>query len=667
MRYLQYDRLKEMGLEHFDAWASTFGETTTSVELSPEGSGYRARTRFAKFYNLPELMSVFKDVADIKTADTLNLPRPEAEFHNIAVKPTETQKSLVQELSERAAKVSNREVEPYEDNMLKITTDGRKIGLDQRLMNPAYPDEPGSKVNACMENIYKIWDETKENKLTQLVFSDFSTPGKDKFNVYDDIKAKLIQKGVPEREIAYIHDADTEKKKKELFAKVRSGSVRILMGSTQKMGSGTNVQDKLIALHDLDCPWRPADLEQRAGRIIRQGNENEKVHVYRYLCEGTFDSYLWQTVENKQKFIAQIMTSKSPARSCEDMDESVLSYAEVKALCAGNPLIKEKMTLEVETGKLRMAKSSHQSNVYALQDKLRKQYPASVKYAEERLRGLKLDEATSARTKGLEEFPGMEIMGSHYAKRDEAAEALHKICSGVTSFAPMNLGSYRGFEMSVKLSDFNRMPEITLKGEMSHNAGLGDSPSGNIVRINNALDRITDLISEQNERLENIHKQIRNAEEEVGKPFPKEAELEEKLARLREIDIALNLGGEAGIEGEAPPSPEAVAAREARNIEDERNSLIDLAKLKLGENSIVTDAQKGRSYSGDILEAGEKYAVQKISRGQGVVHSLSKAPGILEMIEAHGRENLVIAYGKDGKCSAAPKESRMERDTAVSH
>jgi SNF2 family DNA or RNA helicase len=289
MRYLQYDRLKEMNLEHFDAWASTFGETTTSVELSPEGNGYRARTRFAKFYNLPELMAVFKDVADIKTADTLNLPRPEAEFHNVAVKPTETQKSLVQELSERAAKVSARLVEPYEDNMLKITTDGRKIGLDQRLIDPAYPDEPGSKVNACMENIYKIWDETKENKLTQLVFCDFSTPGKGKFNVYDDIKLKLLQKGIPEKEIAYIHDADTEIKKKELFAKVRNGSVRILMGSTQKMGSGTNVQDKLIALHDLDCPWRPADLAQRAGRIIRQGNENERVHVYRYLSEGTLD------------------------------------------------------------------------------------------------------------------------------------------------------------------------------------------------------------------------------------------------------------------------------------------------------------------------------------------------------------------------------------------
>ncbi|MDR0764291.1 MAG: helicase C-terminal domain-containing protein, partial [Synergistaceae bacterium] len=532
-------------------------------------------------------MNVFKDAADIKTADTLNLPRPEAEFHNIAVKPTETQKSLVQELSKRAAKVSARLVEPYEDNMLKITTDGRKIGLDQRLIDPAYPDEPGSKVNACMENIYKIWDETKNNRLTQAVFCDFSTPGKGKFNVYDDIKLKLFQKGIPEREIAYIHDADTEIKKKELFAKVRNGSVRILMGSTQKMGSGTNVQDKLIALHDLDCPWRPADLAQRAGRIIRQGNENERVHIYRYLSEGTFDSYLWQTIENKQKFIAQIMTSKSPARSCEDMDESVLSYAEIKALCAGNPLIKEKMTLEVETGKLRMAKSSHQNNVYGLQDKLRKQYPASVKFAEERLKGLKHDEELSAKTREAEEFPGMEIMGARYAKRDEAAEALDKICSGVASSTPANLGEYRGFAMSVKLSDFYRKPEITLKGEMSHRVELGDSPSGNIIRLNNALDKMTGLIAEQNERLENLHKQIRNAEEEVSKPFPKEAELEKKLARLRELDIALNLDGGTGIEGEALPPPEEEAAK---GITNERENLIDSAKLKLGENAIVMDA-----------------------------------------------------------------------------
>jgi N12 class adenine-specific DNA methylase len=669
MRYLQYDKLKDMHLEHFDAWASTFGETTTSVELAPEGNGYRARTRFAKFYNLPELMAVFKDAADIKTADTLNLPRPEAEFHNIAVKPTETQKSLVQELSERAANVSNRLVEPHEDNMLKITTDGRKIGLDQRLMNPAYPDEPGSKVNACMENIYKIWDETKEGKLTQLLFCDFSTPGKDKFNVYDDIKTKLVQKGIPEKEIAYIHDADTEMKKKELFAKVRNGSVRILMGSTQKMGSGTNVQDKLIALHDLDCPWRPADLAQRAGRIIRQGNENERVHVYRYVTEGTFDSYLWQTVENKQKFIAQIMTSKSPARSCEDMDESVLSYAEVKALCAGNPLIKEKMTLEVEAGKLRMAKSSHESNIYALQDKLRKQYPTSIKYAEERLKGLKQDEELGAKTRGLEEFPGMEIMGARYAKRDEAAEALNKICSGVASSIPANLGSYRGFSMSVKLSDFYRKPEITLKGEISHRVDLGDSPSGNIVRLNNALDRMPELIAEQEEKLENIHKQIRNAEEEAGKPFPKETELEEKLVRLRELDIALNLDGGTGVEGEVLPPTEEVAAKDtgARSVANERESLIDSAKLKLGGNSIITDAQKGRSYSGDVLEVGERYAVQKISRGQGILHSLGKAPGLLEMIESHGKENIVIAYGKDGKCSAAPKGNGQERDNAVSY
>ncbi|GHV28521.1 hypothetical protein FACS1894167_05720 [Synergistales bacterium] len=658
MRYLRYDRLTDMSLQHFDAWASTFGETSTGIELAPEGSGYRARTRFSKFYNLPELMNVFKDVADIKTADTLNLPRPEAEFHNISVKPTEVQQALVKELSDRAAAVSAKAVEPNVDNMLLITTDGRKIGLDQRLMNSSYPDEPQSKVNACMENIHRIWEETRGERSTQLVFCDFSTPGKDKFNVYDDIRHKLLQKGIPEGEIAYIHDADNEQKKKELFAKVRKGSIRILMGSTQKMGSGTNVQDKLIALHDLDCPWRPSDLEQRAGRIIRQGNENKLVHVYRYVTEGTFDSYLYQALENKQKFISQIMTSKSPMRSCEDIDESVLSYAEVKALAAGNPEIREKMALDVEVAKLKMAKSSHQNNIYTLQDKLNKHYPTSIKLVESSIERLQQDEKLAAKTKG-EEFPGMEIMGKRYFKRDTAAEALHKLCKGIASFIPTDLGEYRGFEMSVRLSDIYKMPEVTLKGTFSHSVSLGDSPSGNITRLNNALDKIPERIATQQERIESLRKQVKDAQEEVLRPFQKEDELNAKLTRLRELDISLNMDGKIRSEEQ----PEAVAAK---SVPDERNYLIDSAKRKLGGNSFVMDAQKCRVYSGDVLEIGEKYAVQKISHSQGIIHNLNNNPELLAMIRTHEKDNICVTYDNIGKCSVAQKGNGQEQE-AVSY
>ncbi|GHV36494.1 hypothetical protein FACS1894187_11180 [Synergistales bacterium] len=542
MRYLQYDKLKDLSLEHFDAWASTFGETTTNIELSPQGTNYKARTRFAKFYNLPELMSVFKDVADIKTADTLNLPRPEATYHNIVAKPSEIQQALVQELSVRAAKITNREVQSTEDNMLVITSDGRKIGIDQRLMDTAYPDEPTSKVNICMENVYKIWDETKDKKLTQLIFCDFSTPGKDKFNVYDDIKEKLLQKGIPENEVAYIHDADDEKSKKELFAKVQNGSVRVLMGSTQKMGAGTNVQNKLIALHHLDCPWRPSDLTQREGRIIRQGNDNPEVHIYRYVTEATFDAYLWQTVENKQKFISQIMTSKSPARSCEDVDESVLSYAEVKALCAGNPLIREKMDLDVDVTKLKIAKSSHQNNIYALQDKLRKEYPNQIRFTESCIEGLEKDEAKSTLTRKSETFPGIDIVGRKYTEKEDAGKALTEFAKTVKTFTSDYIGNYRGFEMFVKYNDVKQSPEITLKCEMSHSTTLGESPLGNITRLNNALDGISDRISEQKNKLEDIHKQIKTAREEIGKTFPKEDELQKKLTRLNQINIELNIG-----------------------------------------------------------------------------------------------------------------------------
>jgi hypothetical protein len=656
-----------MSLEHFDAWASTFGDTTTSVELSPEGSGYRSRTRFAKFYNLPELMSVFKESADIKTADILNLPRPEAEFHNVAVKPTETQKKLVQELAVRAEKVHKRLVDPRDDNMLAIVTDGRKTGLDQRLIDPSYPDEPGTKVNACMENVYRIWDGTKQDRLTQLLFCDFSTPGKDKFNVYDDIKNKLVGKGVPDREIAYIHDADSEMKKKELFAKVRNGSVRILMGSTQKMGSGTNVQDRLIALHDLDCPWRPSDLQQRAGRIIRQGNRNENVHIYRYVTESTFDSYSYQTLECKQKFISQIMTSKSPARSCEDVDESVLSYAEVKALCAGNPLIKEKMELDVQVSKLRMAKSEHQHNVYELQDRLKTRFPAYIQHTEGYIESLKRDGDISAKTKDAKEFPGMTVMGKTYAGREEAAKALAELCGGMPRGAQLEAGEYRGFKIMVKSSELRGTTELTLKGESSHVVYLGDSAAGNITRMNNTLDGIEEKIAEQNSRLDDLRSQVKAAKEEIYRPFPHEAELERKLERLNELNIKLNLDGR--LEGEEMPDaagePPRVEEEAAKAAQDERDSLICNARQKLGANAIITDAQRGRTYYGNILEAGAEYAVQKISRAQGVVHSFSKAQGLRDAIETGGSEKISVAYGKDGGCAVEPAKSGRDREEAA--
>jgi hypothetical protein len=591
--------------------------------------------------------------------------------------------------------------------MLLITTDGRKTGLDQRLIYPSYPDEPGTKVNECMENVYRIWDDTKDKRLTQLMFCDFSTPGKDKFNVYDDIRDKLIKKGIPMREIAYIHDADTEVKKKELFAKVRNGSVRVLMGSTQKMGSGTNVQDKLFALHDLDCPWRPSDLEQRAGRIIRQGNTNPQVHVYRYSTVGTFDSYLYQTLENKQKFISQVMTSKSPARSCEDVDESVLSYAEIKALCAGNPLIREKMDLDVQVSKLKMAKSSHQSSIYMLQDKLRKSYPAYIQNTTKYIESLNRDEELSARTREnkenreseippaatgvpeafsspettetlttqgeaesrkLQKFPGMTIMEKTYTDREEAGKALLEQSAAVTQFAPVHLGSYRGFDMTVKYNEARKAPELTLKGEMSHAVFLGDSPSGNITRLNNALDGIGKRIAEQNERLENLHKQVQAAQEEIQRPFPFEAELEEKNRRLNELNIALNLDG--GVQPDiadivkSPGEEAAKGTSESGDGINERDCLIGHAKLRLGANAIITDAQRCKTYSGDVLEVGEEFVVQKISRDQGVVHSLQKAPGLSDLIEANGKGNLRVSYDRDGKCCVSQRGNAQDRDAA---
>lgn len=544
MRYLQYNTLKEKGLTHFDAWASTFGETTTSIELAPEGTGYRARTRFSKFFNLPELMSMFKEVADIKTADQLKLPVPEAEFETIVVKPSDFQKDMVADLSERAAKVHRGQVDPSVDNMLKITTDGRKIGLDQRLMNPLLPDDPGSKLNACVRNVLRIYREGEAGKKTQLLFCDFSTPNKDgKFNVYDDIKGKLVADGIPEKEIAFIHDADSEAKKKELFAKVRSGQVRVLLGSTQKMGAGTNVQDRLIAVHHLDVGWRPADMTQRNGRIIRQGNENKEVQVYQYVTEGTFDAYLYQTLENKQKFISQIMTSKSPVRSCDDVDEQVLSYAEVKALCAGDPKIKEKMDLDVEVARLRVLKADYQSEHYRLEDKLLKYYPQEIERTEGYIKGYEADIKTvSAHPLVKDGFCGMEINGKHYLEKADAGEAIISACKTYQGKdEPVPLGSYRGFKMELHFDSPSKEFKIALKGEMTYRVSLGTNAHGNILRIDNALSGIEDKKERSKRELEGLYSQQEAAKAELEKPFSQEAELSEKSARLSELDAMLNM------------------------------------------------------------------------------------------------------------------------------
>jgi len=543
-RYLQYDTLQKNGHAHFDAWASNFGETTTSVELSPEGSGYRARTRFAKFNNLPELMNIFKDVADIKTAETLDLPRPTAHFHTIVAKPTEIQKEMVQELSERAKDVHDKKVDPTRDNMLKITTDGRKIGLDQRLMNPLLPDDPTSKVNLCVQNIFRIWQETADKRSTQLLFCDFSTPNGDgRFNVYDDIKNKLMDNGVPEKEIAFIHDYDTETQKKDLFAKVRSGSVRVLLGSTFKCGAGTNIQDKLIALHDLDCPWRPGDLAQRLGRILRQGNTNPEVDIFRYVTENTFDAYLFQTVEKKQNFISQIMTSKSPVRSCDDIDDDSLSYAEIKALATGNPLIIEKSQLDSDVGRLKMLKADHQSQQYRLQDDILQHLPLRIEAVKSHISGFKADmEWLENNTHKTEEsISPMTIGDRTYTDRSEAGAALLEACKGIKTTEPTKIGSYRGFDMLIFFESFNKEFHVDMKGSMTHTAVLGDDSGGNITRINNAFDRIPQRLASSEAQLETLYQQQENARAELGKPFEREQELTEKSARLAELDSMLNI------------------------------------------------------------------------------------------------------------------------------
>ena len=560
MRYLQYSTLQQKQLTHFDAWASTFGETTTAIELAPEGTGYRARTRFAKFFNLPELMNMFKEAADIKTSDQLHLPVPEAKFETVVVKPSEIQQDMVKSLSERAAEVHSGAVDPSVDNMLKITSDGRKIGLDQRLMNPLTPDDPDSKLNACVDNVLRIWNETKEDNLTQLIFCDMSTPkGDGSFNVYDDIRTKLLAAGVPESEVEFIHNADTEGKKADLFFKVRSGKVRVLLGSTAKMGAGTNVQTLLVAVHHLDVGWRPSDMTQRNGRIIRQGNKNKQVYVYNYVTEGTFDAYLWQTLENKQKFISQIMTSKSPMRSCDDVDEQALSYAEVKALCAGDPRIREKMDLDVQVAKLKVLRSDYQNQKYRLEDKLLKHYPEEIQKAKNRIAALKNDaQIADAHPQDKENFCGMTIKGMVFDEKKAAGERLMLACKEMPNADMMLLGTYRGFELNIRFDSFKNEHQIVLRGELSYPVPLGDDPRGNIVRLDNAIGNFADRIADAEAALDSLEQQKQAAEVEIAKPFAQEEELQTKSARLAELDALLNMEHQSSrTEPEAEEKPDA--------------------------------------------------------------------------------------------------------------
>ena len=596
MRYLQHDMLKDHGWAHFDCWASQFGETKTAIELAPEGTGYRARTRFAKFFNLPELITLWKEAADVKTADQLNLPRPTAVYHNEVAQPTEQQQALVQELSKRAALVHSGSVDPARDNMLKITSDGRKLGLDQRIINPDLPDDPGSKVNLCVSNIRRIWEDGQADKLTQLVFCDISTPkgrsapekiaakapagnldspelhaleslipeseAEPQFSVYEDIRSKLIAQGIPAEQIAFIHDANTEARKKELFAKVRTGQVRVLIGSTFKMGAGMNVQDRLVALHDLDCPWRPGDLEQRSGRIIRQGNMNPEVHIYRYVTEGTFDSYLWQTVENKQKFISQIMTSKSPVRSCEDVDETALSYAEIKALCAGDPRIREKMDLDIDVARLKLLKADHQSQQFRLEDNLLKHFPEQIERSKGFIAGFQADmETLAAHPHPKDGFAGMEIRGDRLTDKENAGAALLDAMKDATGPDPVPIGSYRGFAMSLTLEDFGKDYVLTLKGQMTHRVTLGKDARGNLTRIDNVLNQMPERLKNVEAQLQTLYAQVEAAKAELGKPFPQEAELRQKSERLAELNTLLDMDGKGSQERTAGESAVAKSSR----------------------------------------------------------------------------------------------------------
>ena len=578
MRYLQYSTLQQKKLTHFDCWASTFGETTTAIELAPEGTGYRARTRFAKFFNLPELMSMFKGVADIKTSDQLHLPVPDAKFETVVVKPSETQKAMVQELSRRAAEIHSGNVDASVDNMLCVTNDGRKIGLDVRLMNPMLPDDPNSKLNVCVQNVLKIWEDGKDQKLTQLLFCDLSTPKNDgNFNVYDDIRKKLVAAGVPENEIEFIHNADTEAKKAALFSKVRSGDVRVLLGSTAKMGAGTNVQSRLVAVHHLDVGWKPSDMTQRNGRIIRQGNMNKKVKVFNYVTEGTFDSYLFQTLENKQRFISQIMTTKSPVRSCDDVDEQALSYAEIKALCAGNPLIKEKMDLDVQIAKLKVLKADHQSQKFRLEDKLLTKFPAEIQEQTAKIAALQSDaEIVAAHPQDKENFCGMVIKGMTYDEKKTAGERLILACTELPNTEEQLVGSYRGFKLSLRFDTFRNEHQAVLKGKLKYPVSLGSDPHGNIVRLDNALSNFTDRITAAENELTTLHQQQAAAQIEVEKPFPQEEELAEKSARLAELNAQLDVDEKSHDpeqdeeeQEDAPRRPSVLAALEEKSDKPE--------------------------------------------------------------------------------------------------
>ena len=616
MRYLQYGTLQRMGLGHFDSWAASFGETITAIELAPEGTGYRAKTRFAKFFNLPELIAVFKESADIQTPDMLKLPVPEAVYEDVVLKPSEYQQEMVESLADRAQAVRDRLVDPSQDNMLRITNDGRKLALDQRLVNPMLPDNEDSKVNACVEKALDIWKETAEQKSTQLIFCDLSTPkavGKAKAeingkeedaevfdDVYHDIKRKLMAKGVPEEEIAFIHEANTEIRKAELFAKVRSGQVRFLLGSTAKMGAGTNVQDKLIALHHLDVPWRPSDIEQQEGRILRQGNENPKVRIFRYITEGTFDAYSWQLIENKQKFIGQIMTSKSPVRSCEDVDEAALSYAEVKALATGNPYIKEKMDLDIQVSKLKLLKANHTSQIYRLEDNIAKNYPKKISAAKEMIAAYEIDLAHYKEVKPADkESFAMKLGERIYTDKKEAGTALISFCRQVkTPNVATPIGEYLGFKMSVTFDSFYQKFTVNLKGALSHNVEIGTDVFGNLTRIGNALDAMEKELQKEKEALNNTQKQLENAKEEVKKPFAQELELNEKLDRLSELNALLNMD-EKGAEDCLEEQEEADTSLSGK--EDARTSIMEkLAQFKEQSSQMGIGNNKNREKAASL-------------------------------------------------------------------
>ena len=603
MRYLQYGTLQKLGLGHFDSWAASFGETQTAIELAPEGTGYRAKTRFAKFFNLPELISLFKETADIQTPDMLKLPVPEAEYENVVLKPSDYQKDIVLSLAERAEAVRNRMVQPYEDNMLKITNDGRKLALDQRLINDMLPDDASSKASVCVDKAFEIWDKTKEQKSAQLIFCDLSTPKNDgTFNVYEDIRNKLLEKGVPENEVAFIHEANTETRKAELFAKVRSGQVRFLLGSTAKMGAGTNVQDRLIALHHMDVPWRPSDIEQQEGRILRQGNTNDKVNIFRYVTEGTFDSYSWQLIENKQKFIGQIMTSKSPVRSCEDIDESALSYAEVKALATGNPYIKEKMDLDIQVSKLKLIKANHTSQKYRLEDNIAKHYPQQIAVLKERIEGFQKDIATYQQDKPLDpEAFSMKIGNVQYADKKDAGVALVAMCKEMTTTnEQVPIGEYMGMKLSVGFDSFNRKFVMNVKGQISHNLELGSDPLGNITRINNTLDAMVGQLEDSVQKLTNVEKQLENAKIEVTKPFAQESEMNEKLNRLLELNSLLNMD-EKGDEGIDMDDEEVPQVKETEKASDKKEySVIGMDNGKVSDK--VTNFAESQSLKKKLEE-----------------------------------------------------------------